>query len=116
MLQDQLRQPAFALPRSNEVQKVDISITQPWMRTLVWQLAMKHVSMSASAGDDSIFLTDPVHIAEDALTFLSKVRLDSLVAHGPGMVRQASSLINFSGSVNLFDLGDQNIRDCKYPP
>lgn len=56
------------------------------MRMLVWQLAMKKVSMTAGSSDDPMSLTYPVHVAKDSVAFLSQVSLDSIIAHGPGMV------------------------------
>ena len=56
------------------------------MRMLVWQLAMKKVSMIAGSSDDPLSLTYPAHVAKNSLAFLSSVSFDSIVAHGPGMV------------------------------
>ena len=56
------------------------------MRMLVWQLAMKKVSMTAGSSDDPMSLTYPAHVAMDSVAFLSHVSLDSIIAHGPGMV------------------------------
>ncbi len=53
---------------------------------LVWQLAMKNVKMTAGSSDDPLSLTYPAHVARDSLAMLSKVSLDSVIAHGPGMV------------------------------
>jgi hypothetical protein len=54
---------------------------------LVWQLAMKNVKMTIGSSDDPLSLTYPAHVAKDSLALLSTVSLDSVVAHGPGMVR-----------------------------
>jgi hypothetical protein len=56
------------------------------MRMLVWQLAMKNVSMTAGSSEDPLSLTYPAHVAKDSLAFLSRASLDSVIAHGPGMV------------------------------
>lgn len=53
---------------------------------LVWQLAMKTVSMTTGSSEDPLSLTYPAHVAKDCLAFLSQVSLDSIIAHGPGMV------------------------------
>jgi hypothetical protein len=53
---------------------------------LVWQLAMKNVSMTAGSSEDPLSLTYPAHVAKDSLAFLSRASLDSVIAHGPGMV------------------------------
>lgn len=56
---------------------------------LIWQLAMKKVSMTAGSSENPLSLTFPAHVARDSLAFLSRVSLDSIVAHGPGMVSQS---------------------------
>jgi hypothetical protein len=89
-LQAKLREGPQCPPQSNELQKADICVTQQWMRILVWQLSMKNMYLSTNAGDESMSLTYPAYVAKDSLSFLSKVSLDSLVAHGPGMVRKGS--------------------------
>ena len=53
---------------------------------LVWQLAMKNVSLTTGSSDNPLSLTYPAHVAKDTLAFLSRVSLDSVIAHGPGMV------------------------------
>ena len=53
---------------------------------LVWQLAMKNVRMTAGSFENPLSLTYPAHVAKDSLALLSKISLDSVIAHGPGMV------------------------------
>jgi hypothetical protein len=62
------------------------------MRMLVWQLAMEKVSMTTGSSDDPMSLTYPAHVAKDSVAFLSQVSLDSIIAHGPGMVSGSPSL------------------------
>jgi hypothetical protein len=72
----------------NEVQRSDVSITQHWLRMLVWQLSLSNVSLSSEpGGDDSMSFTYPARVSRDALRDISSVSFDALVAHGPGMVR-----------------------------
>ncbi|KKY17730.1 putative aflyd sugr sugar regulator [Phaeomoniella chlamydospora] len=93
-LQRQLgHQPDFP-PFSNEVQKTDVFITQQWMRMLLWQLSMKKVSLTASGPDNPLSLTYPDQIARDALSFLTRVSLDSVIAHGPGMELKIFEIAN----------------------
>jgi hypothetical protein len=73
----------------NEVQRSDVSITQHWLRMLVWQLSLSNVSLSSEpGGDDSMSFTYPARVSRDALRDISAVSFDALVAHGPGMVSQ----------------------------
>lgn len=53
---------------------------------LVWQLAMKNINMTTGSSEDPLSLTYPTHVAQDSLALLSNVSLDSVIAHGPGMV------------------------------
>jgi hypothetical protein len=61
-------------------------VNAPRMRMLVWQLAVKNVNMRAGSSEDPLSLTYPAHVAKDSLALLSNVSLDSVIAHGPGMV------------------------------
>jgi hypothetical protein len=71
----------------NELQRSDVSITQQWLRMLVWQLSLRNVSMSSEPTDDSMSFIYPAHVSRDTLQSISTVSMDALVAHGPGMVR-----------------------------
>jgi hypothetical protein len=71
----------------NELQRSDVSITQQWLRMLVWQLSLRNVSMSSEPTDDSMSFIYPAYVSRDALQSISTVSMDALVAHGPGMVR-----------------------------
>jgi hypothetical protein len=73
-----------------EAQRSDIAMTQQWLRILVWQLSLRNVSMSSESADDSMSFTYPAHVSKDALRSISTVRLDALLAHGPGMVSASS--------------------------
>ncbi|CAG7969528.1 unnamed protein product [Penicillium salamii] len=85
-IQHELRQRDQWPVEWNEIPRSDVSITQQWLRMLVWQLSLKNVSMSSEPGDDSMSFTYPAQVSRDALGALSTVSIDALVAHGPGMV------------------------------
>jgi hypothetical protein len=77
------------------------------MRVLTWQLAMKKVSMTAGVLEDPLSLTYPAYVAKDALAFLSRVSMDSIVAHGPGMVSRSLPLpqkVEFISAAGTQDL------------
>jgi len=48
--------------------------------------------MTAGSSEDPLSLTFPAHVAKDSWAFLSRVSLDSIVAHGPGIVSQSLPL------------------------
>ena len=78
----ELRQQTHWPAKCNETQKADISITQQWLRILVWQLSLRNISMSSDPGDDIMSLTYPIHVARDALHYTSALSLPALVAQG----------------------------------
>jgi hypothetical protein len=80
------------------------------LRMLIWQLAMKKVSMTAGSSDDPMSLTYPAHVAKDSMAFLSRVSLDSIIAHGPGMV--GGSLWLVEKNELMSPAGAQDLRDC----
>lgn len=92
-LQHKLRQHDQSPMRWTEAQRGDIAITQQWLRILVWQLSLRSVSMSRETADHSMSFTYPAHVSKDALRSISTVSLNSLVAHGPGMVSVMSQSI-----------------------
>ncbi|KAL2814021.1 hypothetical protein BJX63DRAFT_207296 [Aspergillus granulosus] len=78
----------------NEAQRSDVSITQHWLRMLVWQLSLSNVSLSSEPGDDSMSFTYPAQVSRDALRSISTVSFDALVVHGPGMLAKMSDITN----------------------
>lgn len=111
-IQDELRQHHQWPADWNEVQRSDVSITQQWLRMLVWQLSLKNVCMSSKATDDSMSFIYPAHVSRDALQSISAVSIDALVAHGPGMVSLNSNVP--LGLVLTQTLASQNIRHHKH--
>jgi hypothetical protein len=93
-LQRQLRRSPQIPANSNEVQRTDICVTQHWMRMLVWQAAMKQITMTTGSTDDPLSLTCLAHVARDSLGFLSSVSLESVIAHGPGMEAKIFEIAN----------------------
>jgi hypothetical protein len=90
-LQHGLRQNGHWPIEWTEVQRSDVSITQQWLRMLVWRLSLSNVALSSEHGDDSMSFTYPALISRDALSSISSVSFDALVAHGPGMVSRVLS-------------------------
>ncbi|CAI7578601.1 unnamed protein product [Penicillium manginii] len=78
----------------NETQRSDVSITQQWLRMLVWQLSLSNVTMSSEPGDDSMSFAYPAHVSRDALRSISTVSFDALIAHGPGMQVKICDITN----------------------
>src|SRR5271156_3169175 len=83
------------------------------MRMLVWQQAMKKVSMTTGSFEDPLSLTYPAQVAKDTLAYLSQASLDSIVAHGPGMEMKifeiANTLLDVINCVPSLTFGDANL-------
>jgi hypothetical protein len=83
-----------------EVQKVDVCITQQWMRTLVWQLSLSHMVLSSNSADQTMTILFPAQVARDTLSFLRTLSADTLVAHGSGMVTDHYHLTDLNAKTN----------------
>jgi len=64
-------------------QLVNISITQQWLRTFLWQVALKfHPALSTP-----LPLSAPLEAAKSVMTTITSVSQRSMEVHGIGMVR-----------------------------
>lgn len=79
-----------ALPRHhNDLQRADASVTRQWMRLTLWKLAIPNVPLSLDAAENNLSLQFPTQVAKAVLSDLSSFSMDTLEAHGPGMVSGA---------------------------
>ncbi|KAJ6441532.1 Neutral ceramidase [Purpureocillium lavendulum] len=69
----------------SEVQRVDLFVTQQWIRLLIWEYTMRHFKMSRESNDQAFSLLLPMAIARELLSLLCSVRMESICAHGYGM-------------------------------
>ena len=69
----------------NELQRADLSVTQQWVRLMLWKLAVSQINlnMDPHAGIQSMLF--PMQIARDLLSNMTGFSNDALEAHGPGM-------------------------------
>lgn len=77
----------------SEVQRVDLFVTQQWIRLLIWEYTMRHFKMSRESSDQAFSLLLPMAIARELLSLLCSVRMESICAHGYGMVSWRSITI-----------------------
>ena len=105
----QLDGQAVELHRMNDVQAVDITVTRQWMRIILWRLAESHGFFSNGLEDARALLNDPILIAKELLTTLSRFPNPAIEAHGPGLVSEAP--IYQSDRVLIISGGDESIRD-----
>jgi hypothetical protein len=69
---------------SNDIQKVDIVVSQHWMRSLAWKLSIQSGYVMLNSKRE-MNVTYPLEIAQDALGGLSKFSPEAFEVHGPGM-------------------------------
>jgi hypothetical protein len=80
-----------ALPSHLEipaVQRVDILVSQQWLRVIVWQLSTSRMLLSSTAADHSLHFTFPIAVCHDLLQVTSGTSLDILKVHGLGLIEK----------------------------
>ena len=85
-LQQQLTEAVPEDLKCTEIQEADVRITQQWLRTVVWQLSTASGCLSSTASDESMTLSYPIKIAKDLAAITSRLSLESMEAHGIGLV------------------------------
>ena len=86
---------ALAMLEMDETQRLDILVTQSWVRMLVWQLGLRRgLLRNESPTNPSVDLADidiissryPLRISQELLGVVSNAERGPLEAHGIGMV------------------------------
>lgn len=84
-----------ALPedvKCTEIQLADLSVTQQWLRSIVWQLATASGCLSSNSAAMSMNFSYPIDIARDLLSITNRVSRHSLEIHGIGLVNLDASV------------------------
>lgn len=84
--QQQLSNDEAPLSLENELQRVDITMTQQWMRIFLWQHALNVTNLSSENQHEEFSFSFPARVAQNVLSNLSSFSRQSIEAHGPGMV------------------------------
>ncbi|KAF7719092.1 Fungal Zn(2)-Cys(6) binuclear cluster domain-containing protein [Penicillium ucsense] len=85
-LQSQLREAAFQLRETNDIQMADIWVTTQWMQAMLWRASMSRRFASLDLPQQQISnLSHPIQIAKDFLEAISRLPSSALEAHGPAM-------------------------------
>ena len=84
LIQHALQRPLESPNCSNDIQKVDIVVSQHWMRSLAWKLSIQlgYVMLNSKR---EMNVTYPLEIAQDALGGISRLSPEAFEVHGPGM-------------------------------
>ncbi|KAJ9138375.1 Sucrose utilization protein suc1 [Pleurostoma richardsiae] len=84
-IRSQLSQ-SHLLPRfSNDIQRADLLVTEPWLRIVLWKKVIPYVDLTVEPTGKGVSISFPTIIANDLVSRLSTVSKDALEAHGPGM-------------------------------
>jgi hypothetical protein len=88
-LVDLQRQLSDALPGyidSTETQAVDLKMSQQWLKTMVWQLAISHGFISSMASDNTLSFRYPIEISRDLVEMSNEFSQHAMEVHGIGLV------------------------------
>jgi hypothetical protein len=83
------RQLSDALPdyiESTETQAVDLKMSQQWLKTMVWQLAISHGFISSMASDNTLSFRYPIEISRDLVEMSTEFSQHAMEVHGIGLV------------------------------
>lgn len=73
-------------PYGNEMQRADVMVTQQWMQIVFWKFTMPYVALTTMSEDPSFSFSFPAVIARQLLSNIRDISVDTLSAHGVGMV------------------------------
>ena len=71
-----------------EIQRVDLMVTQQWLRIIVWQLATASGCLSSQPVDESMTFTYPIKVSQEVLLATSGLPQQSMEVHGLGFVEK----------------------------
>ena len=72
---------------STEVQAVDLRVSQNWLKTLVWQLAVIQGYISSAASDKTMSFRYPIEISRELANLSEQFSQHAMEVHGLGLVR-----------------------------
>ncbi|KAF2095541.1 hypothetical protein NA57DRAFT_13197, partial [Rhizodiscina lignyota] len=85
------KQLSDALPTyldSTEVQAVDLRMSQQWLKTMVWQLAISHGFISSMASDNTLSFRYPIEISRDLVELSNEFSQHAMEIHGIGLIEK----------------------------
>ncbi|KAK9482666.1 hypothetical protein V1527DRAFT_475727 [Lipomyces starkeyi] len=85
-----------SLALTNDIQKVDILVTQRWMQALTWHLLVIYGPLDEDSSTNDMSLTCPADIVRSLLTSTVNIAPECFEAHGPGM---KTKLFDISGAL-----------------
>ncbi len=85
-LQEQLTSALPTYLKSTECQAVDLRVSQQWLRTLAWQLSIRHGFLSSAAAERAMRFDFPIEISRDLLAVACDFSTEAMETHGIGLV------------------------------
>ncbi|KAK9489497.1 hypothetical protein V1508DRAFT_427877 [Lipomyces doorenjongii] len=85
-----------SLTLTNDIQKVDILVTQRWMQALTWHLSVIYGPLDEASSTNNMSLTCPADIVRTLLASTADIAPECFEAHGPGM---KTKLLDISGAL-----------------
>lgn len=76
----------------SEMQRVDLIITQQWLRMLVWQMAMSHLMVNSSASTSTRLLLFPIEAARKLRVMIASCSKKSIEVHGAAILQKLFEL------------------------
>jgi len=89
-LQKQLSDALPTYLESTEIQAVDIRMSQCWLKTMVWQLAISHGFISSMSSDTSLTFRYPIDISRELVELSNEFSQHAMEVHGIGLVSHRS--------------------------
>ncbi|KAG0646380.1 putative sucrose utilization SUC1 [Hyphodiscus hymeniophilus] len=93
LIQHALQRPLEIPNYANDIQKVDIVVSQHWMRSLAWKLSIQlgYVMLNSKR---EMNVGYPLEIAQDALGGIAQFSPETFEVHGPGMEVKTYEIAN----------------------
>jgi hypothetical protein len=70
------------------MQRADLIVTQQWLRTLVWRLAMSKTLLSSQSSKECLSLLLPVRLSKEVRQQVTDISRDAIEIHGSGIVQK----------------------------
>ncbi|KAF1815520.1 hypothetical protein P152DRAFT_371606, partial [Eremomyces bilateralis CBS 781.70] len=87
-LQLQLSEALPSYLDTTEIQAVDLRVSQLWLRTMVWQLAVSHGFVSSVASDSTLQFRYPIEISRELTEATTEFSRHAIETHGIGLVEK----------------------------
>ncbi|KAK4636201.1 putative sucrose utilization protein SUC1 [Fulvia fulva] len=87
-LQQQLSEALPGYLQCTESQAVDLRTSQQWLRTMVWQLSIRHGCLSSAASDNAMSFQFPIEVSRDLVSSAQQFTQPAMEIHGIGLIEK----------------------------